>query len=124
MPADDLERKKTQCVAVRSPRGARVTNIEWGDGHKGVYPHAVLRGYCPCAECQGHSGEIKFVPKADGPALELDEIEPVGAYALRLVWFDGHGGGLYSFRYLRSLCQCDECRAGQDPDDRPPRARQ
>ena len=44
-----------RAVAVRSPRGARVTEIDWGDGHKGVYPHAVLRGYCPCAGCQGHT---------------------------------------------------------------------
>lgn len=117
----DLDRKKTQCVAVHSPRGAKTTSIEWGDGHKGVYPHAVLRGYCPCAACQGHTGVIAFIPHAEGPALEIDDIEPVGAYALRIAWFDGHSSGLYSYRYLRSLCQCAECTAGADPDARPPR---
>ena len=77
-------------VAIRSPRGARTSEIDWADGHKGVYPHAVLRGYCPCAGCQGHTGTIRFV-EASGVQLELDEIEPVGNYALRLAWFDGHG---------------------------------
>lgn len=120
MAADD-DPKKIQCVRVRSARGADTTEIDWADGHKGIYPHAVLRGYCPCAACQGHTGAIRFVAQAPGPALELDEIEPVGAYALRLVWFDGHGSGLYTFSYLRSLCQCAECAAAAAPNaERPP----
>ena len=104
---------KTQCKAVRSPRGAKVTEIDWGDGHKGVYPHEILRGYCPCAGCQGHEGTIKF--KAPSPGIQ---IEPVGNYALRLVWFDGHGSGLYSYKYLRALCHCDECRPGAAKEER------
>jgi DUF971 family protein len=107
----------TKCVAVRSPRGGRHTEIEWGDGHKGVYPHPILRGYCPCAGCQGHSGTIAF-KEASGIQLEIEDIEPVGNYALRFQWFDGHGSGLYSYRYLRALCQCDECRPGAAKDDR------
>lgn len=110
---------RTRCKAVRSPRGARVTEIDWGDGHKGVYPHEILRGYCPCAGCQGHSGAIAFVPPSpEGNQLELDQIEPVGNYALRLAWFDGHGSGLYSFRYLRALCQCDACKPASPADGR------
>jgi len=34
---------------------------DWADGHKGIYPHEILRGYCPCAGCQGHSAIIRFV---------------------------------------------------------------
>lgn len=102
-----------KCLAVRSPRGATVTEIDWGDGHKGKYPHVILRGYCPCAGCQGHSGTITFKNASD-IQLELDRIEPVGNYALGLTWFDGHSSGLYSFKYLRGLCQCAEC-AGASP---------
>jgi DUF971 family protein len=109
---------KFRCKAVRSPRGARTTEIDWGDGHRGVYPHAILRGYCPCAGCQGHSGTIRFLEIADGPSLEIEEIEPVGNYALRLGWFDGHGSGLYSYKYLRALCQCDVCRPGDAKNER------
>ena len=108
---------KLRCVAVRSPRGARTTEIEWGDGHKGIYPHEILRGYCPCAGCQGHEGTIKFI-SSTASQLELAEIEPVGNYALRLEWFDNHGSGIYSYRYLRALCHCDECRPGATKDDR------
>ena len=99
---------RTTAVKVRSPRGATVTEIDWADGHKGIYPHTILRGYCPCAGCQGHSGTIAFVATS-GPQLELEEIEPVGNYALRFQWFDGHGSGLYSYAYLRSLCHCPAC---------------
>jgi DUF971 family protein len=100
---------RLRCKRVRSPRGARSTEIEWGDGHVGQYPHEILRGYCPCAGCQGHSGEISFISPSS-TQLELETIEPVGNYALSLKWFDGHNSGIYSYKYLRALCQCDECR--------------
>jgi DUF971 family protein len=101
-------------VAIRSPRGGRVTEIDWADGHKSVYPHAVLRGYCPCAGCQGHRAEIRFVESREDQQ-ELDAIAPVGGYALSLVWFDRHDSGIYSYRYLRSLCQCAACVAEAGP---------
>jgi DUF971 family protein len=98
-----------KCRAVRSPRGTRITEIDWGDGHKSVYPHDLLRGYCPCAGCQGHSGTIAFQKHEDGIALEIEDIQTVGNYALALKWFDGHESGLYSYKYLRALCQCAGC---------------
>jgi DUF971 family protein len=92
-------------VEVRAPRGARVMHIEFEDGHHGLYPHELLRGYCPCAQCQGHNGPIHFVPGGD---LELVDISEVGNYALLLTWGDGHATGIYSFNYLRQLCACSE----------------
>jgi DUF971 family protein len=103
---------RLKAVAVRSPRGGRTTEIDWADGHKSVYPHAVLRGYCPCAGCQGHSADIRFVETNDAQ-LELEDLRPVGGYALALHWFDGHNSGIYSYRFLRALCQCDACRAAE-----------
>jgi len=108
---------RIRCKAVRSPRGARTSEIEWGDGHRGVYPHEILRGYCPCAGCQGHSGTIKFQYPTE-TQQELDKIDPVGNYGLQLTWFDGHGSGIYSYAYLRALCQCDDCRPGAAKDER------
>jgi DUF971 family protein len=104
--------------AVRSPRGAKVTEIDWADGHKGVYPHEMLRGYCPCAGCQGHEGTIKFKRPTSDIQMELDAIDPVGNYALQLTWFDGHASGLYAYKYLRALCHCDECRPGAAKEER------
>jgi DUF971 family protein len=106
-----------KCKAIRSPCGARVTEIDWADGHTSVYPHTVLRGYCPCAGCQGHEGPIRFITPSD-TQQELEDLELVGNYAVRLQWFDGHGSGLYSFRYLRALCQCAECAPAELPEQR------
>jgi DUF971 family protein len=101
-------------VAIRSPRGARVTEIDWADGHTGIYPHDVLRGWCPCAGCQGHGGGIVFV-ESSGIQQEIEDLEPAGSYALSIKWFDGHASGIYSFAYLRSLCQCGACKAMPPP---------
>lgn len=91
-------------VEVRAPRGARELQIDWEDGQTTTYRHIVLRGFCPCAHCQGHQGAIRWVEgTAEGPGLELSDIEQVGNYALRLTWGDGHNTGIYAFRYLREL---------------------
>jgi DUF971 family protein len=95
-------------LKVKAPHGARVMNIEWSDGHLGVYPHDVLRGLCPCAVCQGHSGSVQF---RSGGDLELRGIRPVGNYALAMEWGDGHASGIYNFDYLRTLCRCEACKA-------------
>ena len=93
-------------TAIRAPHGATVMTISWADGHESSLPHRVLRGFCPCAHCQGHGGAIKFVPGGDE---QIREIERVGLYALSLTWGDGHSAGIYSFRLLRALCQCPDC---------------
>ena len=86
---------------VKAPHGARTMQVTWADGHKCSYPHEILRGFCPCAGCQGHGTVIRF---QGGHNLELRNIEQVGNYALGLEWGDGHTGGIYSFRFLRALC--------------------
>lgn len=108
-PAMANDPRATIPLAVRAPRGADVTEIDWADGHRGVLPNALLRSYCPCAGCQGHSGEIKYLP---GGNAVIDHLEEVGSYALQFTWGDGHASGIYTFRYLRKLCACPECLPG------------
>jgi len=90
-------------TAIRAPHGATKMEIVWADGHTSVLDHRILRGYCPCAHCQGHGGSIRFV---DGGSTELRELSEVGSYALSLTWGDRHDTGIYSYRYLRSLEGC------------------
>jgi DUF971 family protein len=92
---------KLSPTEVKAPHGARVLEIVWADGHRCAYPHRILRGFCPCAGCQGHSGRVRF---QSGVNLELRDLEQVGNYALGLTWGDGHSSGIYSFQYLRRLC--------------------
>ncbi len=113
---------RTTPTSVKAPHGARVLQLTWADGHASRVPHEVLRGYCPCAHCQGHGGGIRYVAGGD---LDIREVERVGTYALSFTWGDGHSSGIYTFSYLRSLCQCDACKpetsfpipAGDAPDE-------
>jgi DUF971 family protein len=90
---------------IKAPHGATTTEITWSDGVRCIYPNEILRGYCPCAHCQGHGGTINFVP---GGNSELRDLQPVGNYALALKWGDGHETGIYTFEYLRSLAERPE----------------
>lgn len=96
-------------IEVRRLPEQRLVRIEWSDGHVSEYPFAYLRGWCPCAGCQGHGGERRFVHANS----ELERIELVGRYALTPVWGDGHETGIYAYRYLRELCPCAECAKGE-----------
>lgn len=111
---------RTTPVEVRSPWRATTTEIAWADGHRGIYPHDVLRGYCPCAGCQGHGAEIRFIAGGD---TSIKSIEQVGDYALQLEWGDGHATGIYTYRYLRDLCRCPACVPPERAAERPSRSR-
>jgi DUF971 family protein len=106
MPVTDREKP----THVRAPHGARALDITWGDAKQIAYPHEILRGFCPCASCQGHSGSIRFIPNQN---LELRELEQVGNYALGLTWADGHSTGIYSFRFLRALGELLEAQGAE-----------
>ncbi len=97
-------------VEIRAPRGALLLEIVWDDGRTSLYSHRVLRGFCPCAHCQGHQGPIQWVHEVESfgsDALALNDVREVGAYALGLTFGDGHGSGIYTFRYLEELAALD-----------------
>lgn len=94
-------------VEINHMKEKGVVRVTWDDGHVGDYPRDYLRGYCPCALCQGHGGEVKFIDVEDA---RLAEIGAVGNYAIQFTWEDGHSTGIYTFDYLRSLCPCPQCR--------------
>ncbi len=94
-------------VEVRRLSAERAVQIAWSDGHVSRYDFAYLRGWCPCAGCQGHSGERRYIAAEN---TDLAKIDIVGNYALSLTWGDGHDTGIYSYRYLRELCPCPACR--------------
>jgi DUF971 family protein len=95
-------------VELRAPRDATTLEITWADGATTRYRHALLRGFCPCAHCQGHQGPIAWAAEATDRDLALLDVEEVGNYAVRLVFADGHSTGIYSFRFLRDLAAATE----------------
>lgn len=93
---------------VRAPRGARLLEIDWDDGKTSLIRHIVLRGFCPCAVCQGHKATVTWVDAPSDEALEISDLEQTGSYALRIAWADGHQTGIYSFKFLRELGELHE----------------
>lgn len=86
--------------------------IDWADGHSGRHNLVTLRKYCPCASCKldAESGEPStLLPIITQGQYDLKSIEKVGNYALQLGWGDGHRTGIFTFDYLRQICECDEC---------------
>lgn len=97
---------------VRRADSNRRLSMTWNDGHQAELDADYLRGYCPCASCQGHGVEaIEFHPPAQ--SVTAERIEPVGNYAISIVWSDSHATGIYRFDFLREICPCAECRAAR-----------
>lgn len=88
---------------------AHAVVIRWGDGHESRLPITRLRGFCPCAECQGHGGGIRYV---ENQAHGISGADPVGRYALLFHFSDGHSTGIYRFESLRKLDPTEEERWG------------
>jgi DUF971 family protein len=86
-------------IAISKSRGIQ---IDWKDGHKSDYGVVYLRDHCPCAGCTGSHGTA--------PRVKMESVEPVGNYAIRIVWSDGHSTGIYSFDHFRKICPCSECK--------------
>jgi len=78
--------------------------VAFGDGVREVLPAELLRVTSPSAEVQGHSpAERKLVSGKSG--VSIRGIEPVGNYAVRLIFSDGHSTGIYTWSYLHDLSQ-------------------
>ncbi len=101
--------REPEPVEMQCDQERGVLEVRWSDGVVTSYRLAGLRGWCPCAECQGHSGSRRFV---DGGDASLTRIEGVGRYAVRFFWGDGHSTGMYPYGYLRELADAPECRVG------------
>ena len=87
-------------------------SIEWSDAHKGKHKMSTLRKYCPCAGCKSeiekNEGMI-MLPVLIPGQYELRSVQPVGNYALQMKWGDGHQTGIYTYDYLRQICEGSEC---------------
>jgi DUF971 family protein len=87
--------------------------ITWGDGRACVFEAARLRRLCPCAQCVNEfTGERVLKPEAVSDELKIENVEIVGRYALTFRWSDKHDTGIYSFRYLREICERDKGETG------------
>ena len=83
--------------------------IDWSDGRVSVYEVGYLRKLSPSAEEKKLREEMKknpltILPAGRGDAeLQIEDVELVGHYAIRIAFSDGHHTGIYSWSYLRKI---------------------
>ena len=82
--------------------------ILWDDNTESLISYEVLRNGCPCAYCSGETDVFGNIYIGEGIkksrlAFEIDKIESVGHYAIRIYWKDHHNSGIYPFELLKKL---------------------
>ena len=81
---------------------SRVLEVAFSDGARFRLPFELMRIYSPSAEVQGH-GPGQEVLQTGKRGVELLALEPVGNYAVKLLFDDGHDTGLYTWNWLHKL---------------------
>ncbi|HYG13513.1 MAG TPA: DUF971 domain-containing protein [Methylophilaceae bacterium] len=89
-------------VELRLHQASRQLEVVFDDGVRGMLPCEFLRVYSPSAEVRGH-GAGQEVLQVGKEAVNIVAIDPVGNYAVKLEFSDGHNTGLYSWDYLYDL---------------------
>ena len=130
-------------MAASKPKPTEITlhqvskrlDVAFDDGQRFELPLEYLRVFSPSAEVRGHGPgqEVLQTGKRD---VEVKAVEPVGMYAVKLVFSDGHDTGIYSWEYLYDLgmkqtpnwksylARLEQAGASRDiaaPDPSPPR---
>jgi prepilin-type processing-associated H-X9-DG protein len=109
-------RMERMVVQEITPEAMTVKWVE--DGHVSKLSVLTMRRRCPCATCRVERDKMAANPlhvvKDAGPAhFELEDLAPVGRYAVNFLFSDGHSSGIYAWDYLRGLCECDACKSKQ-----------
>lgn len=86
---------------IRYDKTARTLTVAFDDGTVSVMSAEHLRVNSPSAEVQGHGRPM--APVTGKEQVGIVAIEPIGNYAVRLVFDDGHDSGLYSWPVLAEL---------------------
>lgn len=96
-------------VELRLDRAAGLLHVGFDDGSSFALPAEYLRVESPSAEVQGHSPDQKVLVRGKG-GVGMTALEPVGNYAVRIRFDDGHDTGIYTWRYLHELGREQEGR--------------
>jgi DUF971 family protein len=86
---------------------SKVLELSYEDGSSYRLPFELLRVLSPSAEVQGHGPGQETLQTGKREVL-IAILEPVGHYALKPTFSDGHDSGLYSWDYLHFLCENQE----------------
>ncbi|MBM4182542.1 MAG: DUF971 domain-containing protein [Betaproteobacteria bacterium] len=87
---------------IKLHKQSRILEVAFNDGSHFHLPCEYLRVFSPSAEVRGH-GPGQEVLQVGKKYVEINAIEPVGQYAVVLVFSDGHDSGIFSWDYLYDL---------------------
>ncbi len=87
---------------IKLRKASRLLEVSFGDGSRFQLPFEYLRVHSPSAEVKGHGPgqEVLVLGKENVGIMAVD---PVGQYAVKLVFDDGHDTGLFTWKYLHEL---------------------
>jgi DUF971 family protein len=97
-----VDKKTPRPVEINLHQVSRMLDISFDDGRSYTLPVEYLRVFSPSAEVRGH-GPGQEVLQSGKRAVNISAIEPIGMYAVKLVFTDGHDTGIYSWDYLYDL---------------------
>jgi DUF971 family protein len=94
-------------VDITVHESSRVLELDYGAGESYKITFELMRVYSPSAEVQGHGPgqETLQTGKRD---VHITQIEPIGNYAIKPTFSDGHSSGIFSWDYLYRLCTQQE----------------
>ena len=94
----------TSPIEIKLRNKSRLLSIEFKDNEVFELSFEFLRVHSPSAEVKGHSPN-QAVLQLNKHDVMIKDIEPIGHYAIRLIFNDGHDSGLYTWKYLYELGQ-------------------
>ncbi len=97
-----MDRKTPRPTEITLHQQSGVLDLAFDDGKRYALPVEYLRVFSPSAEVRGH-GPGQEVLQVGKSTVGIKAIEPVGVYAVKFVFSDGHDTGIYSWEYLREL---------------------
>lgn len=97
-----LNKNSPRPIEIKLRQVSRILEIDFDDGAHFMFPCEFLRVYSPSAEVRGH-GPGQELLQTDKEQVNIVNVEPVGLYALKLVFSDGHDTGLYSWDLLYEM---------------------
>ena len=91
---------------IRALQSDQVLELTWDDARVDRLPYRKVRAECPCAVCRDEwTGKLLLDPSTIRADIKLEGMEPVGSYAVRFAWNDGHGSGLFTWDALRRIAE-------------------
>ena len=97
-----MDRKTPRPTEINLHQKSRVLDLVFNDGRQFSLPVEYLRVFSPSAEVRGH-GPGQETLQEGKREVDINAIEPVGVYAVKFVFSDGHDTGIYSWDYLYDL---------------------